>query len=69
MKKDGVSPSVVTYGTLAEGYCTMHRVERAMELVDEMKGAGIEPNTKVYNPIIDALGETSRLKEALGMME
>ncbi|XWS27168.1 hypothetical protein CRYUN_Cryun26dG0092000 [Craigia yunnanensis] len=35
----------------------MCRVERAIELVHEMKGAGIEPNAKVYNPIIDALGE------------
>ena len=35
----------------------MHCVERAMELVGEMKGPGIEPNAKVYNSIIDALGK------------
>ncbi|XP_002516618.2 pentatricopeptide repeat-containing protein At5g11310, mitochondrial [Ricinus communis] len=69
MKKNNVSPSVVTYGTLVEGYCRMRRVERAIELVDVMRKEGIEPNALVYNPIIDALAEEGRFKEVSGMME
>ncbi|KAK7846027.1 pentatricopeptide repeat-containing protein [Quercus suber] len=30
---------------------------------------GIEPNAIVYNPIIDALGESQRFKEAMRMLE
>jgi pentatricopeptide repeat protein len=69
MKKRNVKPSIVTYDTLVGGYCRMRRVERAIELVDEMKREGIRSNAIVYNPIIDALAEARRFKEVLGMME
>nr|TKS11024.1 hypothetical protein D5086_0000076260 [Populus alba] len=51
------------------GYCRMRRVERAIELVDEMKREGIRSNAIVCNPIIDALAEAGRFKEVLEMME
>ncbi|KAJ4958887.1 hypothetical protein NE237_025998 [Protea cynaroides] len=69
MRRDNVSPTVVTCGTLVEGYCRMRRVEKAIELVGQMRREGIEPNAIVYNPIVDALGEAGRFKEALGMLE
>ncbi|KAI7987098.1 Pentatricopeptide repeat-containing protein [Camellia lanceoleosa] len=74
-RKRGIDPYwasqfiVVTYGILVQMYCQMCRVEEAVELLDEMKREGIEPDAIVYNPIIDALGEAGRFKEALGMME
>ncbi|TKY58180.1 Pentatricopeptide repeat-containing protein mitochondrial [Spatholobus suberectus] len=67
--KENVRPSVVTYGTLVEGYCRMRRVEKALEMVGDMTREGIAPNAIVYNPIIDALAEAGRFKEALGMLE
>ena len=69
MKKNSVKPSVVTYSTLVKGYCRMDRIEVAIELVGEMRMAGIEPNSIVYNSTIDALGEVGKIKEALAMME
>ncbi|KAJ6862367.1 hypothetical protein NC652_039264 [Populus alba x Populus x berolinensis] len=69
MKKKNVKPSIVTYETLVGGYCRMRRVERAIELVDEMKREGIRSNAIVCNPIIDALAEAGRFKEVLEMME
>ena len=47
MKKKNVKPSIVTYDTLVGGYCRMPRVERAIELVDEMKREGIRSNAIV----------------------
>lgn len=44
----------------------MECVERAMELVGEMRSKGIEPNSILYNLIIDALREAGRFKEDLG---
>ncbi|KAH1119322.1 hypothetical protein GYH30_047922 [Glycine max] len=67
--KENMRPTVVTYGTLVEGYCRMRRVEKALEMVGDMTKEGIAPNAIVYNPIIDALAEAGRFKEALGMLE
>ena len=47
----------------------MRCAERAIEVVHEMRREGIEPNAIVYNPIIDALGESQRFKEAMRMFE
>ncbi|RYR55105.1 hypothetical protein Ahy_A06g030350 [Arachis hypogaea] len=47
MKKENVRPTVVTYGTLIEGYCRMRRVEKALEIVGDMIKEGIAPNAIV----------------------
>ncbi|KMZ75718.1 Pentatricopeptide repeat-containing protein [Zostera marina] len=72
MRSKGVRPTVVSYGTIIEGLCQMRRVDDAMKMIDEMrskKGGEVEPNVIVLNPIVDALAEGKRFKEALGAVE
>ncbi|KAB1204539.1 hypothetical protein CJ030_MR8G021809 [Morella rubra] len=74
MKMDDVKPSVVTYGTLVEGYCRMRRAERAIELErldlavqvsQEMRARGCDMDLATSTMLVHLLCKMHRLEEAL----
>ncbi|KAH0453680.1 hypothetical protein IEQ34_018004 [Dendrobium chrysotoxum] len=69
MRRDGVSLTVVSYGTVVDGLCRLRRPDQAMDLLEEMRRSGIEPNLLTCNPIVDSLSEAGRFREALGFVE
>lgn len=76
-------PDVVTYNALIDGCCKTLRMERALELFDDMKRSGVKgvemlremqrlgdgvASSSLYTPIIHALCEAGRVVEACGFL-
>jgi len=54
MANDGLKPNTVTYSTIIKGYCLDNRLDKAMELLQEMKqSACCQPDEITYNTLID----------------
>ncbi|XP_078432297.1 pentatricopeptide repeat (PPR) superfamily protein [Wolffia australiana] len=69
-REETVRPTVVTFGTMIEGLCRANNPDRAVQILEvEMRTAGISPNEITCNPIVDALAEAGRFKEALAAVE
>ncbi|XP_057978869.1 pentatricopeptide repeat-containing protein At5g04810, chloroplastic isoform X2 [Malania oleifera] len=63
LKECGLTPSVITYGCLINLYTKM---EKAVEILDEMSLAGISPNEHTYTTIMHgyaSLGDTGKAFE------
>jgi pentatricopeptide repeat protein len=52
---------VVLYSALIDSYCKCGFVDDAVELLQEMMQAGIQPNIVTYNSLIDAYGRNSQV--------
>merc|ERR1719507_1754999 len=54
MAKDGLEPNIVTYSTILKGYCQENRLDKAFELLQEMKQSSkYQPDEITYNTLID----------------
>jgi len=54
MAKDRLEPNIVTYSTILKGYCQENRLDKAFELLQEMKGSTkYRPDEITYNTLID----------------
>jgi len=54
MAKDGLEPNIVTYSTILKGYCQENRLDKAFELLQEMKrSTKYRPDEITYNTLID----------------
>jgi len=65
-------PNVVMYSTLLKGYASAHMADSAMSTLNEMRHAGMELCTKVYNSVIDAYarsGSTDDVARVVAMMD
>ncbi|GKB80753.1 pentatricopeptide repeat-containing protein [Tanacetum coccineum] len=65
----GFKPDVVTYNCLIDGCCKTYRIERALELFNDMEkqGHGV-PSTSSYTPIIHAFCEAGKVLEAWNVL-
>ena len=64
MKKSIVRPDRVTYTTLIKASIKSGDVNKALDLLDDMKWVGIQPDIVSYNNIIESLCNANRLFEA-----
>mmetsp|Transcript_29286 Transcript_29286/g.77388 ORF Transcript_29286/g.77388 Transcript_29286/m.77388 type:complete len:1025 (+) Transcript_29286:162-3236(+) len=54
MSKQGIEPNVITYSTVLKGYCTEHRLDKAFEVLDDMKKSKkFMPDEVTYNTLLD----------------
>mmetsp|Transcript_116686 Transcript_116686/g.232635 ORF Transcript_116686/g.232635 Transcript_116686/m.232635 type:complete len:1034 (-) Transcript_116686:63-3164(-) len=54
MASDGLEPNTVTYSTIIKGYCLENRLDKAMELLHDMKQSSrYRPDEITYNTLID----------------
>merc|ERR1712032_1390749 len=54
MVRDRFEPNIVTYSTILKGYCQVNRLDRAFELLQEMKrSTKYRPDEITYNTLID----------------
>jgi len=54
MASDGLEPNIVTYSTIIKGYCLVKRLDKAMELLHEMKQSSrYRADEITYNTLID----------------
>ncbi|CAK9177795.1 unnamed protein product [Ilex paraguariensis] len=70
MVKDGLVPTVVTYGTLIHAYCLVGNLDEAMKIFTNMSSASrVSPNTVIYNNLIDSLCKNKKVEIALSLMD
>ncbi|ONK58246.1 uncharacterized protein A4U43_C09F10130 [Asparagus officinalis] len=60
---DGCYPDVHTYSILIKSCLQFFEFDKAQILLADMKSFGIQPNTCIYNILIDAYGRKSRFAE------
>ncbi|KAJ0507628.1 putative tetratricopeptide-like helical domain superfamily [Helianthus annuus] len=64
----GFKPDVVTYNCLIDGCCKTYRIERALELFDDMGKRGCVPNRVTYNSFIRFYCATNEIDKAIEML-
>lgn len=55
MKQQGVQPNLQTYTTLVHGWASASYPEKALVCYDEMKAAGMKPDSALYHCIMTSL--------------
>merc|ERR1719163_2222047 len=70
MKAGSVEPDIITYSTIIKGYCLAGEVDRAFEVLKEMKGDGkYSPDEILYNSLLDGCAKQNRTQDALWLLE
>jgi len=70
MKESSVEPDIITYSTIVKGYCLEGDVDRAFNVLEEMKGdEKFAPDEIMYNSILDGCAKQHRVEEALRILE
>lgn len=65
MKRLGVKPDAITYGSLISTCAKAREASVAIDLYEEMRKEGVEPNRILFNVLINALGRSNRGDEAM----
>merc|ERR1719375_1544896 len=70
MKTSLVQPDIITYSTIVKGYCLSGDVDRAFQVLEEMKQDGrYMPDEIMYNSLLDGCAKQHRVEEALKLLE
>merc|ERR1719213_37554 len=70
MKAVHVEPDIITYSTIVKGYCLSGDVDRAFQVLEEMKRDGrFVPDQILYNSLLDGCAKEHRVDEALQLLE
>lgn len=70
MKAASVEPDIITYSTIIKGYCLEGDVDRAFDVLEEMKRDDkFTPDEIMYNSILDGCAKEHRVDEALKILD
>merc|ERR1719379_2233453 len=70
MKACNVAPDIITYSTIAKGYCQSGDVDKAFQVLEEMKhDAKFAPDEILYNSLLDGCAKQHRVDEALRLLD
>lgn len=64
----GFVPDVVTYNALIDGCCKTYRIQRALELFEDMKKRGCAPNRVTYDSLIRYYSATNEIDRAVEVL-
>jgi len=69
MASDGLEPNIVTYSTIIKGYCLENRLDKAMELLHEMKQSSrYRPDEITYNTLIDGCARFGHYERGMALL-
>ncbi|KAJ0616032.1 putative tetratricopeptide-like helical domain superfamily [Helianthus annuus] len=68
MLKCCVTPSVVTYTTLIDGFCQTGDINRSLEVFELMKRCNCAPNVYTYTVLVNGYCQTGTLEEAVKLL-
>jgi len=69
MANDGLEPNIVTYSTIIKGYCLENRLEKAMELLQEMKqSTRYRPDEITYNTLIHGYARFGHYEQGMALL-
>merc|ERR1719377_101896 len=70
MRESSVEPDIITYSTIVKGYCLEGDVDRAFDVLEDMKSDGkFQPDEIMYNSILDGCAKQHRVEHALNVLE
>lgn len=70
MAKQSLEPNIVTYSTILKGYCQENRLDKAFELLQEMKQSSqFRPDEITYNTLIDGCARYGLFDRGLLLLE
>merc|ERR1719311_1932474 len=70
MKESKVEPDIITYSTIVKGYCLAGDVDRAFEVLEEMKSSSkFAPDEILYNSLLDGCAKQHRVEEAVRLLD
>merc|ERR1719409_1839900 len=70
MRAAKIMPDTITYSTRVKGYCFSGNVDRAFEVLADMRADGRHvPDEILYNCLLDGCAKEHRLEEALSLFE
>merc|ERR1719301_30431 len=70
MKESKVEPDIITYSTIVKGYCLSGDVDRAFEVLEEMKRDNkFAPDEILYNSLLDGCAKQHRVEEAVKLLD
>eukprot|EP00928_Gymnodinium_smaydae_P048804 TRINITY_DN32682_c0_g1_i1.p1 TRINITY_DN32682_c0_g1~~TRINITY_DN32682_c0_g1_i1.p1 ORF type:complete len:669 (+),score=174.10 TRINITY_DN32682_c0_g1_i1:91-2097(+) len=70
MAKQNISPNVVTYSAIIKGYCQESRLERALEVFEDMRQhSGLQPDEHTYNTLINGCARKLWCDKGLSLLE
>jgi len=61
--------NTVIYSTLLKGFSNAKDVEKVMDLYEEMRGLGVQPNTITYNTILNAFAQGGAMDRVPALLE
>jgi pentatricopeptide repeat protein len=65
-----VEPDIITYSTIVKGYCMSGDVDKAFQVLQEMKrDAKHSPDEILYNSLLDGCAKQHRLDDALRLLD
>merc|ERR1719326_250009 len=63
-------PDLITYSTLIKGYCLEGSVDKAFQVLEDLKSKGtLRPDEITYNSILDGCAKKQRVDEALSVLD
>jgi pentatricopeptide repeat protein len=70
MEEDGkLAPDEVMFNSLLDGCARQHRLEDALQLLENMKQAGVAPSNYTLSIMVKLLGRARRLNQAFAMVK
>jgi len=70
MSREGIEPNVITYSTVLKGYCQDNRIDKAFEVLEDMKrSANFSPDEVTYNTLLDGCARYGMLERGLALLQ
>merc|ERR1719446_335899 len=70
MKAANIMPDTITYSTQVKGHCHSGNVDRAFEVLADMRASGQhQPDEILYNCLLDGCAKEHRLEDAMALYE
>lgn len=69
MKASGVSPDVISFSTILNGWANSGKLKEALEIMEKMEGEGIVPDVQIFSILIKACSRSQNCLEAEKLVE
>jgi pentatricopeptide repeat protein len=70
MKKAGLTPNLITYGSVLKGHCLKGDIRAAFDIVDDMrKTTSLKPDEIMYNTLLDGCAQANLADEGLKILQ
>mmetsp|Transcript_9414 Transcript_9414/g.29064 ORF Transcript_9414/g.29064 Transcript_9414/m.29064 type:complete len:1016 (-) Transcript_9414:212-3259(-) len=70
MNRHGVQRNLITYSTMLKGYCQMGDIQKAFEIIEQMKkDINKKPDEIMYNSLLDGCAQANLVDQGLSLVD